>query len=147
MPVHRGPARGMPAASKSILLVEEDTDLCDLLRDVLKWNHYAATAVYNDVDAIKEVIKCDFDAILCSTTISCLSVNVFYRGVQRIRPHLCSRFLFLGAENDLDRTSFFRTYPGLPLIHKPLATDQLLNEIAVVIGKTSMELENVSIGL
>lgn len=132
MPVHPGAASGIlaVAARKSILLFDDDVDLCALLKTVLQWNNYSATTVHQGVDGIKEIIQRDFDVILCNTG---LSGNAFYRAVNRIRPHLAPRFVFLCSQTDC--ASDLPTSLGLPTIFKPLCTDELLSQIALVTAK------------
>jgi DNA-binding NarL/FixJ family response regulator len=61
--------------------------------------------------------------------------DMFYRAVERIRPHLCKRFLFMtGHTGDRQIDQFIRGVRGL-MIFKPFQLHELLEAMRVVLNK------------
>jgi hypothetical protein len=65
--------------------------------------------------------------------------DMFYRAVERSRPHLCKRFLFMTGHNgDPQIDTFIRSVRGL-MIWKPFQLHELLQGLKVVAGKQTHE--------
>ena len=75
---------------KRILLLEDDPDFKGILTDVLEQNDYTVVAVQNGAEGVREVMKADFDAIICDMMMPGLPGDMFYLAVERMRPALCS---------------------------------------------------------
>ena len=60
---------------------------------------------------------------------------MFYLAVQKVKPYLCSRFLFVTGNGDDPRTNdFLQRSDGL-VVFKPVPSDELLQMISLVLQR------------
>src|SRR5882762_9319653 len=103
----RGRALHRDDGLKRILLVEDDSDLSILLKDYLEAYFYRVTAAANGVEALKAVMDSDYDVIICDMVMPKMPGDMFYYAVQRTKPHLCERFIFVTAHGESPRVQEF----------------------------------------
>jgi CheY-like chemotaxis protein len=123
---------------KRVLVVEDDPDQTMLLRDYLESYFYRVTAVANGVDALKAILEKDFDVILCDVVMPQMPGDKFYYAVQRVKPHLCERFVFITAHGESPRIQEFLNQVSEMVLMKPFHLDDLLEMILLLFR----ELEN-----
>jgi two-component system OmpR family response regulator len=120
---------------KTVLLLEDDATLAEVLRSGLELHNYTVTRVRSGAEGIQCVLKRDYDILLCDMIMPGFPGDMFYRAVERSRPHLCTRFLFMTGHNgDPQIDSFIRSVRGL-MIWKPFQLHELLEALKVVSGK------------
>src|SRR5204863_3983154 len=78
-----------------ILLLEDDASFKEIMQCFLCENGFDVVAVQNGVEGVHEVLASDFEVILCDMLMPTLPGDMFYRAVERMRPHLCDRFIFM----------------------------------------------------
>ena len=117
---------------KRVLLVEDDPDLVLLLVGYLEGYFYRVTPVSNGVDALKAVLESDFDVILCDLVMPAMPGDRFYYAVQRVRPELCERFIFMTAHGESPRTQDFLNRVSEMVLIKPFHLDDLLEIILLL---------------
>ena len=123
-----GPAEN----KKKILLLEDDSQFKDIMREFLEANGYEIVAVQNGVEGVHEVLASNFEVILCDMMMPTLPGDMFYRAVERMRPHLCDRFIFMtGHRGSAKVNEFIRSVNGT-MLAKPFQVDDLLEMIAFV---------------
>ena len=62
---------------------------------------------------------------------------MFYRAVERVRPNLCKRFIFMtGHTGDKEIDTFIRGVRGL-MLWKPFQIHEVLDAIKIVLRKAS----------
>jgi DNA-binding response OmpR family regulator len=123
------------ADPRTILLLEDDATLADVLRNSLEKKNFNVTRVRNGIDGIHRILESNYDLILCDMIMPGFPGDMFYRAVQRSRPHLCNRFLFMtGHTGDRQIDQFIRGVRGL-MIFKPFQLCELLEAINVVLKK------------
>ena len=123
-----------PAAahSKKVLLLEDDEDFRSIIKDYLEENSYAVVTVKNGVEGVREIMATDFEVILCDMMMPTLPGDMFYLAVERMRPHLCNRFVFMtGHKGDSKVSAFIKKVSGV-IINKPFPIDDLLEMIAFI---------------
>ena len=121
---------------KHILMLEDETALTDELKPFFAFNGYNLVAVTNGVDGLRQIIARDFSAIICDMMMPNLPGDMFYRAVERTKPQLCKRFIFItGFKGNRDIEEFIRKVNGV-MLWKPFETHELMDAIKVVIQKT-----------
>jgi DNA-binding response OmpR family regulator len=120
---------GPPPKPQKILLLEDDEAFKNLIKTFLEANFFQVVAVSNGVEGVREILASDFEIIICDMMMPNLPGDMFYLAVERMRPHLCSRFIFItGMRGDGKAAEFVRKINGTMLM-KPFHVDDLLEII------------------
>lgn len=123
---------------KKVLLLEDDPAFKEIMTTFINENGYAVVAVQNGVEGVHEVLASDFEIILCDMQMPTLPGDMFYRAVERMRPHLCDRFIFMtGYRGNGKATDFISNVNGTVLI-KPFHVADLLELFAFVELRTHL---------
>ena len=118
--------------SRKVLLLEDDRHFSAFLQELLTSRNYQVTAVPNGADGVREILNSDFDAIICDMMMPKLPGDMFYLAVQRSKPHLCSRFIFItGAVANARISEFIQQVNGV-LLEKPFHVHDLLRSLQTV---------------
>jgi CheY-like chemotaxis protein len=127
---------GKTGPMKYILMLEDETALAEELTPFFAYNGYKLVSVTNGVDGLKQIIARDFSVIICDMMMPNLPGDMFYRAVERTKPHLCQRFIFItGFKGNRDIEDFIRKVNGV-MLWKPFETQQLMDAIQAVLQKT-----------
>jgi CheY-like chemotaxis protein len=117
---------------KKVLLLEDDPAFKEIMSTFIRENGYDVIAVQNGVEGVHEVLASDFEVILCDMQMPTLPGDMFYRAVERMRPHLCDRFIFMtGYRGNGKVSDFINAVQGTVLI-KPFHVDDLMELFAFV---------------
>jgi CheY-like chemotaxis protein len=119
-------------APRKILLVEDDPAFQEIMRDFLTESGYAVQAVQNGVEGVHEVLASDFEVILCDMMMPTLPGDMFFRAVERMRPHLCERFVFMTGHRGNQKVNDFVSLVRGTMLTKPFQVDDLLEMIAFI---------------
>ena len=129
-----------PSTVRKILLVEDDPAFQEIMRDFLTESGFTVKAVQNGVEGVHEVLAGDFEIILCDMMMPTLPGDMFYRAVERMRPHLCERFIFMTGHRGNEKVNeFIRKVRGT-ILTKPFHVDDLLEMIAFVEVRSALQL-------
>jgi DNA-binding response OmpR family regulator len=120
---------------KSILLLDDDHLLADTLKLLLEAHNFVVTVVHNGADGIREIMKLDFDVILCDLMMPRMAGDVFYLAVQRVKPRLTSRFIFITGHGNHARVATFLQQVGALVLKKPASTNDLIRTISLVVKR------------
>ncbi len=124
---------------KKLLLLEDDDTFQGIIRDFLMSHGYDVVAVKNGVDGVREIMAQDFEVIICDMMMPNLPGDMFYLAVERMRPQLCSRFIFItGLRDNCKTTDFVKKVNGT-ILHKPFHVDDLLEIIGFVHVKSGFQ--------
>ncbi len=119
--------------SKSILLVEDDAQFAGIVKEYLESFNYSVTVAPDGVQGMKRVMEKDFDVILCDLLMPNLPGDMFYIGVERVKPQLAKRFIFItGHQNNPKVSEFVKKVRALTLF-KPFEMHLLLETILVAL--------------
>ncbi len=122
-------------APKHVLLLEDEAELASNLKEILEANGFAVAVVQNGAAGLQQLMGKEFDAIVCDMVMPGLPGDMFYLAVQRTKPHLCKRFVFItGHRADPKIDAFIRQTKGL-LLWKPFQGHELLDAIQTVLRK------------
>jgi CheY-like chemotaxis protein len=126
-----------------ILLLEDDREFQEILQECLETNAYEVVAVPNGADGVREIMAHeDFDVIVCDMMMPSLPGDMFYLAVERMRPHLCNRFIFITGFNGNPKVSEFIARIKGTMLPKPFHVDDLLDLICFVRVRTEIALPN-----
>jgi len=117
---------------KRLLVLEDDPTFQSVVKDYLESYGYQVVAVENGADGVREVMAGDFDVIICDMMMPKVPGDMFYVAVERMRPYLCNRFVFItGARGNQKVMDFIKQVKGLVLL-KPFRMDELLELVSYV---------------
>ena len=120
---------------ESVLLLEDDAAFGESLQLFLESHSFFVTRVASGAEGLRQVAATDFDIILYDVVMPGLPADQFYLAVERIKPHLCNRFVFMtdrSAEPKAD--GFIRRVRGV-VLGKPFPLADLLTAIAIAAKK------------
>jgi DNA-binding response OmpR family regulator len=119
----------------SILLLEDNADLAAILKGFLESHSCKVTQFENGAEGLRRIMVEDFDVVLCDTVKPTFPGDKLYQAVQRVKPALCRRFLFLaGDRSEPEYEAFIERIGGLKL-WKPFQLAQLLAAIQSVLWR------------
>src|SRR5438874_1928814 len=121
---------------KSILLLDDDIDLADTLKHLLESHNFVVTTVKNGVEGLHEIMRLDFDVIMCDMLMPAMAGDMFYIAVERTKPHLCPRFIFITGHADNPKVTEFLSKTDALALYKPVNAEDLLRTISFVLKKT-----------
>jgi len=120
------------APARRILVLEDDASFREIMQCYFVEQGFEVVTVQNGVEGVHEILAGDFDAILCDMQMPTLPGDMFYRAVERMRPHLCDRFVFMtGYRGNPKVNEFIGSVNGMVLI-KPFHMDDLQEMLAFV---------------
>lgn len=122
-----------PELSKTVLLVEDDAPFAEILKEYLESYDFSVTVACDGVQGMKRVMEKDFDLIICDLLMPNLPGDMFYIGVERVKPKLAKRFIFItGHQNNPKISEFVKKVRALTLF-KPFEMHVLLETINVAL--------------
>ena len=125
----------IPPTGPKVLVLDDDQDLTSLLERFLKSKYYRVEVVDSGVEGIKMIMGQDFDVILCDMMMPHMPGTMFYKAVERAKPELCRRFIFMtGHAGDRKIDSFIRSVRGL-MLWKPFEMQQLVDAIESMVRR------------
>ena len=117
---------------RKILVLDDEVALVDLTRAILEKSGYEVDTAFDGVQGIKKIMAGDYSVILCDMVMPNLDGEMFYTAVERVKPHLCKRFLFMtGYRGDRKVDDFIRKVRGL-ILWKPFQSHVLVESIQAV---------------
>ena len=100
-------------------------------------NGYKVDSVVNGVEGLRLVMAQDYDVIVCDIMMPKLAGDMFYMAIERTKPHLCKRFIFIsGYKGEANIDNFIRKINGI-LLWKPFRMSDLLDTIQLVLESSA----------
>ena len=137
-PVFRSSAQGdsfrkFGAYERILLLTQEK--VWREVKEPLEESFFNVHVGGNGLEAMEEIMHHDFDAVICDTGLRNFPWKIFYEAVERIRPHLLQRFVFLvDSRTDEKTVEFIERIDGLK-IWRALSAGELFQTIEIVLGQ------------
>lgn len=117
---------------RKVLILEDEVEFAEIVKDFLWEKGYDVTAVQNGAQGIKLIMGGDFDLILCDMLMPTLPGDMFYLAVEKARPALCKRFIFMtGHRGDPKIDQFIRRVGGC-MLWKPILFPDMLAAIRTI---------------
>lgn len=122
---------------KKCLVLDDDDDFVVVLADFLRAQNYQVVPARSGVEGLKKIMADDFDLIICDMVMPGLPGDMFYLAVERTKPRLCRRFIFVtGHKGDPKIDAFIRRVGGL-MLWKPFQMHELQMAIQAVQRKAA----------
>ena len=129
----------LPIPIRDVLMLDDEEDFSDIIKAYLSNHHYRVTSVKSGVEGLKKIMVADYDLILCDMLMPGLPGDMFYLAVEKTKPQLCKRFIFMtGHQGDKKIDQFIRSVRGV-MMWKPFRPDDLLSMMQTVLRKNDME--------
>ena len=124
-----------PPPKKRILLVEDEVELALAYKELLEANGFAVNTVANGVLALKHILNKEVDAIICDLKLPLLEGDMFYVTVERMKPHLCDRFLFITGMAENPKFQPFINRMESRTLLKPVPGDKLVEAVNTLLAR------------
>jgi len=122
---------------KKVLLLDDDQDLVPILSAALESDSYQVSTATNGVDGLRQVMATDFDAIVCDMVMPTLPGDMFYLAVEKTRPHLCKRFVFITGHQAEKKYAEFARSKGCLILWKPFELHVLFDAVQAIIKRNA----------
>ena len=125
---------------KSILLVDDEQDILDLLERVLQSAGYRVTTAHSGQQALQAVSLQDYDLIITNIRMPVMDGRAFYRHLYALESHLSQRVIFCTGETADPATQRFLKSTGAPVLFKPFPMSALLEVVAQKLAAATVPL-------
>ncbi len=122
---------------KHILIVEDDTGLAEAWKMFLESNDFVVSTFSNGVEALKLIMEMDVDAIICDLMMPQMAGDMFYLAIERVKPQLCRRFIFVTGYDKFPKFEAFLKKVNPVILYKPITPGKLLGTIKVLFSKAA----------
>jgi len=116
-------------------MLEDDSQCAEMLRSFLESHSFQVTCVTNGADGVRQILDQDFDVLLCDLFMPHLPGDMFYMAVERTKPRLCARFLFITGYGANPKYEGFIRKVKAPVLLKPFPMSELLGVIYGILMK------------
>ncbi len=117
---------------QSVLVVDDDVELAMIYKELLGSQGYIVSVSPNGAEALKFLMKQDVDAIICDMMMPHMAGDMFYMAVERVKPQLCQRFIFVTAYDSNPKIlEFFKKVKAVPL-YKPVTLSKVLGTLNIL---------------
>lgn len=116
----------------TILIVEDDLEFGEVLRDYLESQSFYVTCVPDATEALRQMASTEFDVILSDMVMPSHSGEDFFKEVERVTPELCRRFVFMTGHEAEPRTDNFIRRVRAHMLWKPFPLSDLLAAVQTV---------------
>lgn len=118
---------------RQIVIVDDNADLAWFFSEILKLHGYESIIFADPVSALKHLLSQQTDAVICDLQMPQLDGDLLYATIERTKPELARRFLFVTGVADEPRFQHFLGTVDAPLLRKPVAVESLLAEIELLV--------------
>jgi DNA-binding NtrC family response regulator len=118
---------------RSILIVDDEVDACENLRDILVDLGYRVGIARNGLEAIQELGRSDYDIALLDLKMPGMNGVSVYREIKRIRPETAAIVVSAFSGSELAETALEEGAAGV--ISKPVDVPALLTAIATSLAQ------------
>ena len=107
------------------------------MQEQLEENFFEVHHAEKGVDAVREIMQNDFAAIVIDTALSNVPLEMLHTAIEKTRPELVERFIFLiSPTTDQRVTEFIERIDGLK-VWREIELSELFQMIEIVLGKTA----------
>src|SRR5882672_6773387 len=103
---------------RHVVIVDDNAELAWFFSEILKLHGYDATVLSDAVLALKHVLSQHTDVVVCDLQMPALDGDLFFATVERAKPELARRFIFITGRGDEERFHKFVSTVEAPVLHK-----------------------------
>jgi CheY-like chemotaxis protein len=116
---------------KQILVVDDEKDIVEFLTQLLEDNDYEVTPAYDGVEAMEKVLKQRPDLILLDLQMPEETGTGLYRKLHNKKEYKDIPVIVISGLS----TNYLALNKSIPVLDKPPAEEQVLEEVAKALGK------------
>lgn len=114
------------------LLVVGESQNTDSLIEPLETNLYDVETAETGPEAIRKLVSRDYDVIICHLGAKEIPFDMFYLALQRLRPQLCEKIVFISNHDVPARLNYFaREHAGM-LLWDPIQNQDLFDAVNLI---------------
>ncbi len=129
----RGAEAAPPIRGKTILVVDDEPLIGELLRDMLAADEHHVETVANGVLALEQLQQRAFDVIMCDMRMPDLDGPGLYRELERRNPGLLGRCIFVTGDTLNAQTREFFEATNVPRVGKPFSMQEVRSAVQRVL--------------
>jgi len=114
---------------RHVLVVDDEPDVCELIRVALESRGYSVEAAHSSADAVKKLTAQHFDVAILDYQMPQGDGIFLYNLLVSMHPGLASRVLFITGVSSEPRLIQFLAQTGSPFLNKPFRIDELLQTV------------------
>jgi len=140
----RAPGRAIAMENKSaearkrhVLIVEDEVELALSYKELLEAHGFSVHTAPTGVVALKHIQNKEVDAVICDLKLPQLEGDMFYVTVEKTKPEVCDRFIFVTGMADNPKFQPFINKMKGRVLFKPVRVEQVLealNELFARVG-------------
>ena len=138
------PGRAIAMENKSaetrkrhVLIVEDEVELALSYKELLEAHGFSVHTAPTGVVALKHIQNKEVDAVICDLKLPQLEGDMFYVTVEKTKPEVCDRFIFVTGMADNPKFQPFINKMKGRVLFKPVRVEQVLealNELFARVG-------------
>lgn len=119
-----------------ILVIEDEASVAGFLRSALERHGYGVVVSSSAADGLELLAAREFRGVISDIrTPGAISGAEVHEWLQRHRPGLAERFVFITGDTASSETASFLAQTNMPCIEKPFRLKQFLATVEGTIGK------------
>lgn len=130
----RNTAENVSTAGRSILIVDDEEYIRELLRQVLTEKGYTVKTASTADDALRQMEAKTFDAVVVDIKMPGMGGKEIYSHIQKNRPDFASKMLFITGDVLSDDTQLFLERTGSKYIEKPFRIEKFIRALDDVLS-------------
>jgi DNA-binding NtrC family response regulator len=120
-----------------ILVVDDEPGIAEVLAEVFQLDGHVVEMVGNGEAALEKLVAGRYDLILSDVRMPDLDGPALYREVERRRPDLLQRFIFLTGDIMSPETSQFLAQTAVPCLSKPFTLEMVREVVQRMLSEAS----------
>ncbi|MFQ5669556.1 MAG: response regulator [Acidobacteriota bacterium] len=128
----------------SVLLVDDEPVILDLIEDVLSDSGFHVRRAGNGAQALEQIRETGFDAMLIDLKMPDMDGRRLYEVVCERRPDMASRVIFTTGDLDASSVTRFLADSGNVLLRKPFHLEEVAATFQAVVDQTRAEEERLN---
>lgn len=124
------------AATKSILLIEDEPSVSAFLQAALERRGYAVIAAASGEEGLEQLMTGDFGGVISDIRMpGAVNGAEVHQWIRANRPQLEQRLIFISGDTANNKTQALLEHSGLPCIEKPFRVQNLISVVESTFGR------------